>query len=696
MKKIISIFLIVILLLTSDTATVSAATHNQGRDSSHQYSGWNFGWDNGWNGWNTNWNNGNNGNNNGNSNQNNTAGNDLSSWDYDWSNWGYNWGYNWWGGTTWTYSASKSPTIKYGSYKIPTSPFTEGMGASTKYDKKKKVFSVNRGNIAIDIYLKDKKVYVNGAPDPYSGIFTAKDSKKSKALIMYIANILGVQITFQEDNVTVVTPGLDVPGELAVTAVGGTVLKNTLNSTNLYLKASAKIKAGQATGGRAELYVGSKLVATDNAISSTDTTVNFTTSDNSPTNSELKAAVPSGGMVTVRLYNIYNNVVTSTANPTLAVDYNPPAIEFGSSDKLAANYNAANGKLYITLARAGVIGDKVDVTKLTFYNAANNRYTLTNTNGSTSGGVITGTTTLEITLSPIDQYYVANLGNAFSLYLLIGGAVLYDTSGNRSPENITQRIPVNQSASAPVPSVLSAPTKVTIIPSGGTVVANTLNKTNLSMKVTAQITPNQAIGGKAELYIGKKLIATDPYIYENKSQVTFTVPDGNATSERLQAAISAGGVVTVRLYNTNQNYVTSAVSNPTLQVDYKAPTISGIYTAGYNADAGQLYLFADGTADAADKVELSRITLFDAANRSITLSNAIGTAVIQGAADNQQSPQILLLINVGETYKEYLKTFHTTAYLRVSAGTLISDTAGNPPAGFTTDQVIRLAIIKPS
>ncbi len=668
MKKIISIILIVFLILTSDAVTVSGKTNHKGKDSHHN-SGWNYDWG---------------------SNQ------EGNFWDYDWSKWGVNRGYNWWGGTSWTYSISKSSTIKYASYKIPTTLFTDGMGASTKYNKKKKIFSVSRGNIAIDIYLKNKKVYVNGAPDPYSGIFTAKDSKKSKALIAYIAKILGVEVTFKDDDVTVISPGLDAPTKLTVTAVGGNVVKNTLNSTNLYLNASAKIKAGQATGGRAELYVGSKLVATDTTISATDTTVNFTTSDNSPTNSELRAAVPAGGIVTVKLYNVYNHVVCSTENPNLAVDYNPPTISFGDANNMAANYDAVSGKLYIRLASAGVIGDKVDVTKLTFYNSYNNRYTLTNTNGAGTSGVVTSTTTLEITVSPMDQYYIANLGSASSspLYLMIAGGVLYDTAGNRSPENITQVIPVNQTSGTPVPSLLSAPTNVTIIPSGGTVVANTLNKTNSAMTVTAQITANQAVGGRAELYIGNKLIATDLYIYQNESQVTFTVPDGSPSSERLQAAVSAGGLVTVKLYDIYQNHVTSAVSNPTLKVDYQAPTVLSLATAGYNSDAGQLYLFINGTADAADKVDLSKITLFDNANRSLTLSSSMGTAVISASGDSQQKQQFLLLVNVNAQYKEYLKNLNSAAYLRVAAGSLISDTAGNPPAGFSSDQVIELAIIK--
>ena len=41
---------------------------------------------------------------------------------------------------------------------------------------------------------------------------------------------------------------------------------------------------------------------------------------------------------------------------------------------------------------------------------------------------------------------------------------------------------------------------------------------------------------------------------------------------RIQAAIAAGGVVTVKLFDAAGNSTTSAVSNPTLAVDYAAPS----------------------------------------------------------------------------------------------------------------------------
>jgi hypothetical protein len=110
------------------------------------------------------------------------------------------------------------------------------------------------------------------------------------------------------------------PTSITVTTSGGTVTSNTLNSTNTYLTASAGITAGLATGGSAALKVGSTIVATDNTINSGDTTVDFTTSDGSPTNAELQTAIAAGGAVTVELFDSAGNKAIGTGS-TLTVDY---------------------------------------------------------------------------------------------------------------------------------------------------------------------------------------------------------------------------------------------------------------------------------------------------------------------------------------------------------------------------------------
>jgi hypothetical protein len=65
------------------------------------------------------------------------------------------------------------------------------------------------------------------------------------------------------------------PSSLAVTPIGGTVVANTLLANNTNMTATATIVAGQATGGWAELILGSTTIATDVSIASGETSVTF-------------------------------------------------------------------------------------------------------------------------------------------------------------------------------------------------------------------------------------------------------------------------------------------------------------------------------------------------------------------------------------------------------------------------------------
>ncbi len=108
---------------------------------------------------------------------------------------------------------------------------------------------------------------------------------------------------------------------------------------------------------------------------------------------------------------------------------------------------------------------------------------------------------------------------------------------------------------------------------GGTVVANTLNGTNTNMTAHATIVAGDATGGTAELLIGGASFATpvqDTSIGAGDTTVTFNL--GTASTGALQAAVPSGGVLSVRLSDAAGNSTTSSVGNPTLTVDYTAPT----------------------------------------------------------------------------------------------------------------------------
>jgi uncharacterized protein (DUF736 family) len=123
---------------------------------------------------------------------------------------------------------------------------------------------------------------------------------------------------------TIDTSAPTVPTNVTVSPQGGTVVANTLNATNTHVDFAATITDGEATGGKAEFYVNGVLVATDNSIAAGDTSVTATTSDGDPTTAEVQAAIASGGVVSVKLYDAAGNVV-SADGPTLVRDLEPPS-----------------------------------------------------------------------------------------------------------------------------------------------------------------------------------------------------------------------------------------------------------------------------------------------------------------------------------------------------------------------------------
>lgn len=127
----------------------------------------------------------------------------------------------------------------------------------------------------------------------------------------------------------------------------------------------------------------------------------------------------------------------------------------------------------------------------------------------------------------------------------------------------------------------TAPTGVTLSPTGGTVLANSLNASNTNMTATATITAGQATGGSAVLKVGATTISTDSSILAGDTSATFTL--GTASTAALQAAVAAGGVATVTVSDAAGNSAVSAVANPTLKVDYitpAAPTGVALTTVG--------------------------------------------------------------------------------------------------------------------
>ncbi len=339
------------------------------------------------------------------------------------------------------FKINESPVIKYGKYKLPISPVSKGMGATVTYDKTTTVLTVVKDTKTIVINFNTKTVTVNGTAVTDSGIFTAKNDEKMTVLIQYIASVLGVKANVDKDEVTIEVPGFDLPKNVTVTPAGTTVTAKSLNNTTLYLTASANITTGQATGGKAELYVGNKLVATDAVITSDDTSVTFTTSDSTPTNAELQAAVPTGGVVTVKLYNANNEfVISAVANPVLIVDYVAPTITSVTS----AIYKVDDNQLYIIVTGVGAIKDIVDVTKISLIDSTLGKsYQLTNTSDIGSKGEVYSVNSLLINIGSADKLGLAGFGSTTMSLTISTGSLLKDLAGNVSLSFPTsQTVPV--------------------------------------------------------------------------------------------------------------------------------------------------------------------------------------------------------------------------------------------------------------
>ncbi|NLP34163.1 MAG: copper amine oxidase N-terminal domain-containing protein [Clostridiales bacterium] len=573
--------------------------------------------------------------------------------------------------------------IKYGRYKLPINPVTKGMGAKIDYNKKGALLTVEKGNFTIVIDFKNEIITVNGKKDTNSKIFNQKNKNKTIVLIKYLAEIFGMKADIDDDEIIVEVPGLDYPRNIEITPIGTNVKKNTLNSSTKAMIVTASIKAGQATGGRAELYVGSRLVARDKEILAKDKSVTFTTSDGSPTNAELKALVPTGGLVTVRLYNAEGKYVTSkVANPTLVVDYVDPKIKSISSGSI----DLTNGQLYIDVTGAGAVGDKVDVTKLVIYDKdLSKNYRLTNSEKTGSSGEVKSENLLLIDLGIKDKLGLANF-DSNNMYLMVSkGSLLYDDAGNKS-YNFTddQMIPLNASLS------LHAPTNVKVKTHGTNTKENTLNTTTTHITATASIIPGQASGGKAELYVGNKLVATDTNIKASDKTVSFTTSDGTPTNRELKEIIPKGGTVTVRLYNANGNYLVSKAENPTLIVDYVVPKLTSISSATYVPATNKIYLEVAGAGDVGDFVVVTKLSIFDSnLQKSYTLTNDSKTGS-SGVVNSSKS----LLINIGSADQLKLSSFgKTSMFLTINEGVLLQDKAGNTYTNMAV-QVLPLEIVK--
>jgi hypothetical protein len=452
------------------------------------------------------------------------------------------------------------------------------------------------------------------------------------------------------------------PTALSAIGVSGVVTTNRLTATNTDLSATATIVAGDATGGTATLYLDGVAIGTDSTISVGDTTVTFVLGKT--TTAEVQAAVPAGGVLTVKLSDTAGNISSASTSVTLVSDYVLPTIQLSSSrstiiagqtatitatlSEASSNFTnsdisatggvvsgfTGSGTTYsfvFTPTSSSTAPMSIQVLAGVFSDAVGNLNTASTTltatvdtvipvvssvSSSTANGayragsaidiavtfsknvVVTtsaGSPTLLLETGTTDRLanYVGGSGTAVVTFryvvqagdasndldaqsttaLALTGGFIKDVSGNDAV--LTLASPGASNSLGLAKSIVidtvapTAPTNVVVTPVGGTVVANTLLANNTNMTATASIVAGQATGGSAELLLGSTTIATDTSIAAGDSSLSFNL--NFSTSADLQAAIAAGGQLTVRLLDAagNASLASLAVS---LTVDYAKPT----------------------------------------------------------------------------------------------------------------------------
>jgi len=155
------------------------------------------------------------------------------------------------------------------------------------------------------------------------------------------------------------------PGIPVVTALGGTVVANTLNTTNTGLRVTSTVEAGAAAGGRGRLYLAGKLLATDAQIAAADTQVEFELGGS--TAAALQAVVPVGGALSVEVEDAAGNVSALSTTSSLSVDYSPPVVtvtlpaqvRLGETAAVVFSFNKPVGSLDATslVVSGGTVGN---------------------------------------------------------------------------------------------------------------------------------------------------------------------------------------------------------------------------------------------------------------------------------------------------------------------------------------------------
>ncbi len=563
-----------------------------------------------------------------------------------------------------------TPTLKLasGGTTPQLATYASGSGTSTLIFN----YIVMAGDTATDLNYFDTASLAL----PTSPASTVKDAGLNSATLTLPAVTAGTAGNLAINAAIVIdTVAPSAPTALALTSVGGTVIANTLNSTNTNLTATATITAGQATSGKAELVVTvggvSTVVATDATILVGDTSVTFNLGGTSA--ATLQAAITAGGSVTVRLYDFAGNVSLASTAVNLTVDYVAPTI--ATFTGLAITVSSAQ-TVSITTSEATTTFATADIV-------------------SSCGG--TGTLTGSVTAYSYAWTPAANTTGSCTLSIAAGSFT--DAAGNAS---------VAYSKSTIVDNVAPTVTGVTSVsPNGTYIVGQSIDlSVNFSEPVVVIGAPTLAIKSTPA---GTSALAT--YVSgsgTNRLVFTYAISVGDNSSDLNYAATTsltagtsikdaAGNNATLTLPAVTAGTAGNLATNAALVVDALAP----------NAPAAPTVIVVGGTVVA---------TFINTTNTNLTAAVASLTAgdVTGGKAELLWTPTggtaTVVAADVAISATDTTATFDLGAatpsalQAMVTGGTdgkgtfsvRLTDVSGNVSSAGTASAAITVDYVKPT
>ncbi|MCX8129806.1 MAG: DUF1533 domain-containing protein [Clostridia bacterium] len=369
----------------------------------------------------------------------------------------------------------------------------------------------------------------------------------------------GNSATSMASSPVIVDYSLPSKPSVSYTVVGGSVVAGYINDTNTGVNFSADIVAGEATGGTAELLLGTTVVGTQ-PISANDTTILLTVS---------KAVIGTEGSksFTVRVTDVAGNTVTSNAISLVADFTSPgaptaPSIAGNDNIKVSGYVNGTNSQISAssTIIKGDAVGGRAEllIDGVSFSVKVQDLSIGSN----------------DIAVSLLSAFASVNeLRNTIDAGTHKVKVRLFDAAGNYTDSSET-----SFTADYTSPSV---PANVAISAQGNSVVAGYFNISNNGIVAAVDVIAGQAEGGYAELIIDGRSFGTpikSSLIGAVTTHVAITY--NFADLNELKALIPAGThTFAVRVYTLAGNFETS--STVSLIADYTAPgapssvTISG-------------------------------------------------------------------------------------------------------------------------